>query len=101
MILASVPWLADALALLGLIVLTLSVYGMLRLPDVRTRIHAAGNAAVLGVLPLLIAAVLGSDAAALPKAVLIGAFVILTGPIVAHEIGRAEYLQQRPPPSAE
>jgi monovalent cation/proton antiporter MnhG/PhaG subunit len=98
MILASMPWFANVLALLGLVVLTLSVYGILRLPDVRTRIHAAGNAAVLGVLPLVIAAVLGSDTAALPKAVLIGGFMILTGPIVAHEIGRAEHLQQRRPP---
>jgi multicomponent Na+:H+ antiporter subunit G len=101
LILASMPWLADVLALLGLFVLTLSVYGILRLPDVRTRIHAAGNAPVLGVLPLLVAAILGSDAEALPKAVLIGAFVILTGPIVAHEIGRAEYVEERRPPSAE
>jgi monovalent cation/proton antiporter MnhG/PhaG subunit len=94
-------WVADVLALLGLVVLTLSVYGILRLPDMRSRIHAAGNAGVLGVLPLLIAAVMGSNAGALPKAVLIGAFVILTGPIVAHELGRAEYLQQRRPPSDE
>jgi multicomponent Na+:H+ antiporter subunit G len=101
MILASVPWLADALALLGLFVLTLSVYGILRLPDVRLRIHSAGNAPLFGTLPLLIAAVLGSDAAALPKAVLIGAFVIVTGPIVAHEIGRAEYMQHRRPSSSE
>ena len=43
MILALLPWLADALALLGLVVLTISVYGILRTRDVATRLHARGG----------------------------------------------------------
>jgi monovalent cation/proton antiporter MnhG/PhaG subunit len=90
-----VPLLADALALLGLVVLTLSVYGVLRLPDVTTRIHAAGTAGVMGVVPVLLAAAVGIDAAAPLKALLIGSFLVLTGPIVAHEIGRAAHAALR------
>jgi monovalent cation/proton antiporter MnhG/PhaG subunit len=86
------PWIADALALLGLVVLTLSVYGVLRLPDVTTRIHAAGTAGVMGVVPVLLAAAVGIDAAAVLKALLVGSFLVLTSPIVAHEIGRAAHV---------
>ena len=89
MIDAIVPWLADALALLGLIVLTVGVYGMIRLPDVSTRIHAAGTAGVMGVLPILLAVMLGGNASVLPMAFLVGCFLVLTSPIVSHEIGRA------------
>ena len=95
MILALLPWLADALALLGLVVLTISVYGILRMRDVATRLHAASTAGLIGVLPILLASVLGSDPAALARVVLVGAFLTVTTPVVAHEIGRAMYLSER------
>ncbi len=88
------PWAADALVLVGLVVLTLSVYGVLRLPNAATRIHAAAQASLMGVVPVLLGTMLGSDAAAVPKAVLIGAFLLLTSPIVAHEIGQATFLRE-------
>ena len=88
---ALVPWLADGLALLGLIVLTLGVYGLMRFPTVSTRIHAAGTAGVMGVVPILLAVMLGGDASILPMAFLVGCFLVLTSPIVSHEIGRAEH----------
>jgi monovalent cation/proton antiporter MnhG/PhaG subunit len=87
-----VPWVADVLALLGLLVLTLSVYGIIRFPNVITRIHAAGQAGVMGVVPILLAVMLGTNAGALPMALLVGSFLVLTSPIVAHEIGRAAHL---------
>jgi multicomponent Na+:H+ antiporter subunit G len=90
---ALVPWLADGLALFGLIVLTLGVYGLVRFPNVSTRIHAAGTAGVMGVLPILLAVMLGSDTSVLPLAFLVGCFLVLTSPIVSHEIGRAEHLR--------
>ena len=95
MIQALLPWLADALAVLGLVVLTISVYGILRMPDVATRLHASGKAGLMGVLPILLASVLGGEPAALARAVLVGAFLIVTTPVVAHEIGRAAYLDDR------
>ncbi len=95
MIQALLPWLADALAVLGLVVLSVSVYGLVRMPDVYTRLHAAGKAGLMGVLPILVAATLGGEPAAIGKAILIGAFLSLTTPIVAHEVGRAAYLERR------
>ena len=91
MIESVVPWLADGLALVGLVVLTLSVYGIVRFPSVTTRIHAAGQAGVMGVVPVLLALMLGRDGAMLPMALLVGSFLVLTSPIVAHEIGRAAH----------
>jgi monovalent cation/proton antiporter MnhG/PhaG subunit len=90
-----VPWLADVLALVGLVVLTLSVYGIVRFPNVTTRIHAAGQAGVMGVVPILLALMLGGDAAAVPMAFLVGSFLVLTSPIVAHEVGRAAHRTER------
>jgi multicomponent Na+:H+ antiporter subunit G len=95
MIQALLPWLADAIAGLGLVVLSVAVYGIVRMPDVYTRLHAAGKAGLMGALPILVAATLGSETSAVPKAILIGAFLVLTTPIVAHEIGRAAYLEGR------
>jgi multicomponent Na+:H+ antiporter subunit G len=89
------PWVADALAVIGLVVLTISVYGILRMKHVATQLHAAGKAGLMGVLPILLASALGGDLAAMPRAVLVGAFLILTTPVVAHEIGRAAYLDDR------
>ena len=43
MIAALVPWIADALALLGLVVLTMSLYGILGLPETTLRLHAASE----------------------------------------------------------
>jgi multicomponent Na+:H+ antiporter subunit G len=95
MIQALLPWAVDALVLLGLFILTIAVYGIARMPDVYTRLHAAGKAGLMGALPILVAASAGSDPSAIAKAILIGAFLILTTPIVAHEIGRAAYLERQ------
>jgi multicomponent Na+:H+ antiporter subunit G len=83
------PWVADGLALLGLIVLTVSVYGLVRFPNVTIRIHAAGTAGVMGVSPILLAIMLADGATTAPMAFLVGSFLVLTSPVAAHEIGRA------------
>jgi len=85
------PWLADGLALLGLGVLTLSVFGILRFPNVITRLHASGQAGVMGVVPLLLAVMLTSGGDMLPRTILVVSFLVVTSPIVAHEIGRAAH----------
>ena len=88
-------WAADALVLVGLLILTVGAYGMVRMPDIYTRLHGASKAGLMGVLPILFASTLGGEPSAVAKAFLIGAFLILTTPIVAHEIGRAAYLERR------
>jgi multicomponent Na+:H+ antiporter subunit G len=36
----AVPFLADGLVVLGVLVMTVGVYGMIRMPDTYTRLHA-------------------------------------------------------------
>ena len=47
--------LSDGLLLLGLLVMTLGVYGMIKMPDIYTRLHAASKSAFLGVAVIAIA----------------------------------------------
>jgi multicomponent Na+:H+ antiporter subunit G len=88
--------LSGALLLVGLLILSISVYGMLKMPDVYTRIHAASKAAFLGIMPFLIAAMLAGNPAMITRAILIAVFLILTTPISAHIIGQAAYLTHEP-----
>ena len=82
---------AAVLVVLGMLVLTLAVYGMTWMPDTYTRLHAASKAALVGVLPLLFAAALLGGAAFSARAVLIVAFLALTVPVSAHAIARAAW----------
>lgn len=75
------------------------VIGLIRLPDVYTRLHATGKVGVFGVVLLLIAA-----AAWTPlgwgRALLLIALLMLTGPVAAHAISSAAYrigIPRRPP----
>lgn len=82
-------WVADALIVVGLLLITIGVYGVLRLPDVYTQLHAASKAAFLGVSALLVAGALGGDGAIVARAVLIVALLALTTPVAAHVIAKA------------
>jgi multicomponent Na+:H+ antiporter subunit G len=88
-----VPFLADVLVLLGVLVMTLGVYGMVRLPDAYTRLHAAGKAVFLGVMPLLLSSALTGDPGVILRVILIAFFLLVTTPVSAHVIGRAAYLK--------
>jgi multicomponent Na+:H+ antiporter subunit G len=88
-----VPFLADVLLLLGVLVMTLGVYGMVRLPDAYTRLHAAGKAVFLGVMPLLLSSTLTGDPGVILRVILIAFFLLVTTPVSAHVIGRAAYLK--------
>ena len=79
-------WLAGALfALLGAV-------GVLRMPDVFTRMQASTKASTLGLGCLLIGAALQmGDFGSFIRVLSIGAFVLLTTPVAAHVIARASY----------
>ena len=51
---AWVPWLSDALVLLGLTVMTIGVVGIVRMPDIFTKQHAASKSVFLGVCSILV-----------------------------------------------
>ena len=51
----------------GLLMLTLAVLGVVKMPDVYTRLHVASKAAVLGLLPFLLAAALVGERATITR----------------------------------
>jgi multicomponent Na+:H+ antiporter subunit G len=89
-------WIADALIVLGLVVMTLGVYGIIRFPDVYTQLHASSKAAFLGVSVLLVATALGGGPSILARVVLIVALLAITTPVAAHAIAQAAYHQREP-----
>ena len=87
------PWVADALVLLGVFGMTVGIYGILRMPDVYNKLHAASKVVFLGVIMLLIASAVTSDAEIILRAILIGVFLVLTTPVSAHVVGKAAFLR--------
>ena len=71
----------DALVTLGVLVMTVGVYGMVRMPDTYTRLHAASKAVFLGVIPLLLASALTGDLKMIPRVILIAFFLLVTTPV--------------------
>lgn len=87
----AVLWLAGALFAL------LAAVGVLRMPDVFTRMQASTKASTLGLGCLLIGAALQmGDFGSVIRVVSIGAFVLVTTPVAAHVIARASYLADIP-----
>lgn len=66
--------------------------GILRFPDVPTRLHAATKPQVLGLAVVLLAIVLRVPTwGVVSTAVLVMTFQLLTQPMTAHMLGRAAY----------
>jgi multicomponent Na+:H+ antiporter subunit G len=89
--LTAIVWLAgSAFALLAAI-------GLLRMPDVFTRMQASTKASTLGLGCLLIGAALQmGDFASFIRCASIAAFVLLTTPVAGHVIARAAYFADVP-----
>jgi multicomponent Na+:H+ antiporter subunit G len=80
------------LATIGTVFMLISGIGMIRLPDVLTRMHAAGKAATLGVSGLLLAA--GITFALEGRLATMVALIVLffvTAPIATTSMARAAY----------
>lgn len=85
--------LALLLTLVGVSFMALSSLGLLRMPDLYTRVHTAGKASTLGIIGVLLGVgVYYADLRiGLEMAALI-VFFCLTGPVAAHMLDRAAYL---------
>ncbi|CAN5607223.1 monovalent cation/H(+) antiporter subunit G [soil metagenome] len=83
------PFLADALVILGVFVMTAGVYGLVRMPDVYTKVHAASKAVFLGAIALMAASLITLDAAIVLRLVLIAFALLITTPIASHAIVKA------------
>ncbi len=82
------------LIILGALLSALSTFGLIRLPDVYLRSHAATKSATLGVLSILLGAFLFFilDQGYTSARLLLGiVFVFLTAPVAGHLICRAAY----------
>lgn len=78
--------------LLGAAFSLIAAVGVIRLPDLYTRMHAASKAgAVGGGLVLLAVALLCFDASIALRAVMGVVFLLLTTPVAAHLLARASY----------
>lgn len=85
------PFLVDALVLMSLAGMSLAILGVIRMPDLYTRVQAAGQTIWLGVTPLVLALFALADLAIALKGLLLLLFLLLTTPVAAHAIARAAY----------
>lgn len=84
--------LTSVLVLAGTFFALVAALGMLRLPDLPMRMHAATKAGTLGAGLLLIAVALASPGPGAVARALAGmVFLFLTAPVAAHLVARAAY----------
>lgn len=80
------------LLLVGCLMSLTAGVGLIRLPDILSRMHAATKPQVLGLLCMLLAVVIHSrEWTLLPLALLGWALMLLTAPVSAHMVGRSSY----------
>lgn len=88
---------AAALFGLGTLFALAAAVGVLRMPDLYTRMSATSKASTLGVGLIMAGAAVALGAlGAATRAVAIVLFLLLTTPVAAHMIGRAAYLSGVP-----
>ncbi len=87
--------------LIGAAFAVIAAIGLLRLPDIYTRTHAASKAGTLGSgLMLLALAVFSQELDVVTRAIAAIVFFLLTAPISSHLLARSAYLVgYRPEPS--
>lgn len=84
--------LAAVLMVMGTLACLLAAIGILKLPDVLTRMSATSKAATLGKGCLLLAVAAGfADISVVVRALATVLFVFLTAPVASHTIARAAY----------
>lgn len=77
----------------GGLFMLLAAVGIVRMPDLFTRMHAATKVGTMGVSGAMLAvAVHFHDLGTTTRAVLIILFFLITAPVAAHMIGRSAYL---------
>ena len=86
---------SGALVIAGVVVLAFSCLGVLVMRGALARLHYV-SVSTLGAV-LVVAGVLVRDGASLigVKAVLVGAFLVATGPVLGHATARAIYTRSR------
>ncbi len=84
---------ASVLMLLGCALALIAGIGVVRMPDMFSRMQASSKASSLGMgLAALAAAIYFHDVQVTSRALLIIVFTLLTAPVAAHVIARSAYL---------
>ena len=88
---------AAILLVIGAVLMLVTSLGLMRMPDIFTRMHAATKGASLGVALMLLATALvfGETRVSLKGAATV-LFIFLTAPVAAHLLGRAAYARKIP-----
>lgn len=91
------PLIVALLVLGGATFVALAAIGLLRMPDLYCRLHAASKAATLGVALLALASVVHfADWNIAFRALALGVILFITAPISAHLIARAAFVTGTP-----
>ncbi|CAN5716120.1 monovalent cation/H(+) antiporter subunit G [soil metagenome] len=80
-----------ALLVMGTLFCVLGVYGILRLPDLYNRIHAAGMVITLGAGGILLSLLFLGEPRAGLRGLVTAMFLSLTSPMVTHVVARTAY----------
>lgn len=87
-----IDFIKGTLVLSGASLMLLAALGLLRLPDLLTRMHATTKAAALGVILIMLAVAMHfAEVGVAARALAIIIFILMTAPVAAHVIGRAGY----------
>ena len=74
----------------GLFFCGVGVLGVMRMPDIYTRLHASGKVATLGLLGVLVGTAILMPATSL-KLLALGLFMLVTSPLTTHAIAASEH----------
>ncbi len=83
----------DFFVIFGVLVMTLGVIGLIRMPDVYTKLHGASKSVFLGVMVLALSGVVIGGEAITGRLFLICLALFLTTPVASHVVARAAFLQ--------
>ncbi len=75
---------------LGLFFMAFGVLGVLRFPDVYTRVHASSKCATTGLISILVALIIRNGLSQMSlKIAIIALFALITGPVASHAIAKS------------
>lgn len=87
-------WLSAAFLGLGLFFGIMGNAGVLRFPDVYTRLHASAKCSTTSVLSILLACMFHAGWSPMTgRIAVIAVFFLITSPVAAHIIGRSAWLR--------
>jgi len=75
---------------LGAVFFLISSFGLLRMPDIYTRMHVATKTTTLGTILVILGAIFIEPSWSL-KLILLGIFILLTNPLSSSVIARASH----------